>query len=392
MEGRGGGDRRQNVSYTLNGETLNRVAVLGSGGGALAVAADLARADRGPVLADLPTFSSSLDPVREQGGVVVASDWHGPQLAAVQVADDVGQAVAGAELVIVVVPCFGHEPFAAALAPIMENGQALLFFGEGSGSIVARRALLEAGKEGVVVGESNTLPYLARPTGRGQINAFRKSGGVMVAGLPAAGTKALIELTSGVWPYLTPAESVWDTVLINYNAIDHVATMVANASTLENRSGGMLLWGEGATPAVVRIIEEVDAELLAVRQALGLSDLRRYRELLVAQGFAPDSSPSLFDTVRASRLMAGYAPTADDGGLNTRYITEDVPFALVLASSIGEAVRVATPVIDGLIAITSAMLGQDFRAAGRSLASLGLAGLDGRGLRQFGETGFFPGR
>lgn len=370
---------------------MNRVAVLGSGGGALAVAAELARADRRPVLADLPIFSSNLDPVREQGGVVVASDWHGPQLAVVEVAEDLGQAVTGAELVIVVVPCFGHEPFASALAPIMENGQALLFFGEGSGSIVARRALLEAGKEGVVVGESNTLPYLARPTGRGQITAFRKSGGVMVAGLPAAGTEALIELTSDVWSYLTSAESVWDTVLINYNAIDHVATMVASASTLENRSGGILLWGEGATPAVVRVIEKVDAELLALRQALGLTDLRRYRDLLVAQGFAPDTSPNLYDTMRASRLMAGYAPTADDGGLNTRYITEDVPFALVLASSIGDAVGAATPVIDGLIAITSAMLGQDFRAQGRTLVGLGLGGLDGPGLRRFAETGLFPG-
>ena len=46
---------------------MNRVAVLGSGGGALAVAAELARADRNPVLADLPMFSSNLDPVREQG-------------------------------------------------------------------------------------------------------------------------------------------------------------------------------------------------------------------------------------------------------------------------------------------------------------------------------------
>ena len=220
---------------------MNRVAVLGSGAGALTVAAELARVDRSPVLADLPMFSSNLDPVREQGGVVVASDWQGPHLAAVEVADDLSQAVAGAELVIVVVPCFGHQPFASALAPIIENGQVLLFFGEGSGSIVARRALLEARKEGVVVGESNTLPYLARLTGQGQITAFRKSGGVMVAGLPAARTKALIELTSDAWPYLTSAESVWETVLINYNAIDHVATMVANASTLENRSGGMLL-------------------------------------------------------------------------------------------------------------------------------------------------------
>jgi opine dehydrogenase len=167
--------------------------------------------------------------------------------------------------------------------------------------------------------------------------------------------------------------------------------MVANASTLENRSGGMLLWGEGATPAVVRVIEAVDSELLAVRKALGLTDLRSYRDLLIAQGFAPDTSPDLYATVRSSRLVSGYAPTAGEGGLNTRYLTEDVPYALVLASSIGDAVGVDTPVIDGLIAISSALLGQDFRGEGRTLERLGLDGLDTTGLRQFAQTGVFPG-
>jgi opine dehydrogenase len=368
------------------------VAVLGSGPGALAVGAELARAGRHPVLADLPEFRSNLDLVHERGGVEVASDWYGPQLAPVRVAEDLASAVESADLVIVVVPCFGHEPFAISLAPLLEDGQALLFFGEGSGSIVARRALLDSGKDRVIVGESNTLPYLARLTGPGRVTAFRKSGGVMVAGLPFDGTKALLDLTLDVWPYLSPAESVWDTVLVNYNAIDHVATMVANASTLENRSGGMLLWGEGATPAVVRVIEAVDSEMLALRSALGLTNLRRYRDLLVAQGLALDLSPNLYETVRVSRLVAGYAPTASEGGLNTRYLTEDVPFALVLASSIGAALAVQTPVIDGLIALTSVMLGQDFRGQGRTLARLGLAGLDGPGLRDFAETGMFPPR
>lgn len=367
------------------------VAVLGSGGGALAVAAGLARAGRGPVLADLPQFVANLEPVRQRGGVEVVSDWYGVTVEPVMVADDLADAVVGVEIVIVVVPCFGHEPFALALAPLIEEGQALLFFGEGSGSIVARRALLDAGKPGVIVGEANTLPYLARPAGPGRVTAFRKSGGVMVAGLPESSGRRLLDLTEDVWPYLTAAESIWETVLINYNAIDHVATMVANAGTLENRSGGMLLWGEGATPAVVRVIEAVDDELLTLRTALGMKDTRRYRDYLVAQGFAPDVGSDLYETVRASRLIAGSVPTASDGGLDTRYLTEDVPYALVLASSIGDAVDVETPVIDGLIALTSAMLARDFRAEGRTLERLGLGGLDAVGLRAFSATGEFPG-
>jgi opine dehydrogenase len=366
-----------------------KVAVLGSGGGALAVAADMARSGREATLADLPAFAGNLDAVREQGGVGVATGWSGVHHETVAVAASVTEAAADAELIVVVVPCFGHEPFMQELGPVLRSGQSLLFLGEGSGSIVARRALSASGADGPVVGETNTLPYLARPARPGVVTADRKSGGVLLAATPASETKSLLELVKDVWPYVSAAESVWDTVLINFNAIDHVATMLANAGTLENRTGGMLLWGEGATPAVVRVIEGVDAELLGIRRALGLTDHRQYRDFLIEQGFAPDAGPGLYEVVRASKLVQSYCPTGPDA-LQSRYLTEDIPYALVLASSIGAEVGVGTPLIDGLIAIGGAMLGRDFAAEGRTLTSLGLGGVGVEGLRRYAETGRLP--
>lgn len=367
-----------------------KVAVLGSGGGALAVAADMARHHRDVVLADFDDFASNLAPVADRGGVVVVDDWLGEVHYGASVASSIPEALAGAELAVVVVPCFAHERWVEAVAPHLEEGQTLLFLGEGSGAIVARRAV----DASVCVAEANTLPYLARPSGPGRVGAFCKHGGVLIASLPAttAGTDRVMELVSDVWPYASATDTVWNTVLANYNAIDHVAAMVANAGTLQNRSGGMLLWGEGATPAVVNVIEAVDGELLALRGALGSTETRRYQDFLVSQGFAPDLGPdaSLYDTVRASKLVVSYAPTGDAGGLDTRYITEDVPYALVLASSLGVAAGVPTPVIDGLIATSATMLGRDFRAEGRTLDTLGLAGLDAAGLATFARTGLFP--
>src|ERR671931_877015 len=100
-----------------------RVAVLGSGGGALAVAADLAHAGRDVQLADLPEFAGNLDPVRAQGGVRVVAGLYGSRIEPVGVAGSVEDAVDAAELVIVVVPCFGHEPFMRVLAPLLREGQ-----------------------------------------------------------------------------------------------------------------------------------------------------------------------------------------------------------------------------------------------------------------------------
>ena len=83
-------------------------------------------------------------------------------------------------------------------------------------------------------------------------------------------------------------------------------------------------------------------------------------------------------------------PPPPAGGLDTGYITDGVPCALVLASSLGEAAGVPTPVIDELVAAASAVLGRDFRAEGPTLATLGLGGLDVTGLVGFARTGVFP--
>lgn len=369
-----------------------KVSILGSGAGALAVAADASRSGHQVTMADLPEFAGNLSAIGEQGGVRVVSAWHEERVDPVRVAGDVTSAVSDADLLIVVVPSFGHDPWVTVLAQVVQDGQSLLFMGEGGGALVARPALLAAGKGGVVLGETNTLPYIARLAVRpGSVSADRKSGGCFLAGIPASSAGVILEQIHKTWPYLSAAESIWETILLNYNAIDHVATIVSNAGTVENRAGGMLLWGEGATPSVVRLIEAVDAELLAIRQAFGLANLLRYRDLLIAQGFAPAAGPTLYDVLRASKLVTSYLPTGPHG-LQTRYLTEDVPYALVLASSIGREAGTATPVIDGLIAIASAMLGRDFRAEGRTLSGLGLGGIGLAGLRHFGRTGMLPAR
>ena len=393
-----------------------KVAVLGSGVGALAVAAGMSRHGRHTVMAEFDDFGANLEPVAALGGVTVSSDWNGAPvepgtgapiepvtvaaglpaagapiaLEPVAVAADIPEALDSAELAVVVAPCSTYERWVRAIAPHVTADQTVLFVGGGGGAIVARRAI----EPPTTVAEANTLPYLVRPSGPGSVAAFRKLGGVLIAALPSTPneTARVMGLIDDVWPCATATDTVWSTVLASYDAIDRVATAAANAGTLENRTGGMPVRGEDATPAVLNVIEAVDGELLALRRALNSKEPRGYRDFLVAQGLAPDlgGGATLFDTVRAGEAVPGNAPTAAAGGLDTRYITDNVPCALVLASSLGEAAGVPTPVIDELVAAASVMLGPDFRPEGPTLATLGLDGLDVTGLVGFARTGMFP--
>ena len=148
----------------------------------------------------------------------------------------------------------------------------------------------------------------------------------------------------------------------------------------------MLLWGEGATPAVVRAIEKVTMSARLARGA-GLTDLRRYRACWWS-GVRPRHQPRSVRDGARQPFGGGYAPPAMMAGSipATSPRTYRTHWSLLhpSGSSRGRDTRYRwahTPhFVDA---------GQDFRAEGRTLA-VGARRTDGPGLRRFAATGFFP--
>lgn len=330
-----------------------KVAVLGSGAGALAVAADMSRHGRRTVMADLDGERSELDPVAERGGVLVADGGPGAHYP-VDVAATVEEALAGAELVVVVAPCDDHQRWARAIAPHATPDHTVLLVGEGGGAIVARRSI----EPPAVVAETNTLPHRARVTGPATVDVRPKRGGVLVASLPAIppDTARVMELIGDVWPQAAATDTVWTTVLTSYDALE-AAQAAATAAA--------------ATDAIAA----ADAELRALRLALFSRESRGYHDFRMAQGLTPDTTPSDTESAHAAEDVPGAG---------------DVPGALVLASSLGRAAGVPTPAVDALVSGVLARLGRDLPAGAPTLAALGLGGLDVTGLIGFARSGLFP--
>jgi opine dehydrogenase len=86
--------------------------------------------------------------------------------------------------------------------------------------------------------------------------------------------------------------------------------------------------------------------------------------------------------------MAGEFQCGPDA-LKNRYITEDVPYSLVLASSIGDELGVDTSVIDSLITIVSTAADINYWAEGRTLATWGLKGAGREGLIKAVDQGWW---
>jgi opine dehydrogenase len=88
------------------------------------------------------------------------------------------------------------------------------------------------------------------------------------------------------------------------------------------------------------------------------------------------------DLYEAIRNTESYRGIRAPQGIAHRYISEDVPMSLVPIASLGAMLGVATPVTDMIIDLGSMLHDTDYRAGGRTVESLGLAGLTVRQIRQ----------
>jgi opine dehydrogenase len=165
-----------------------------------------------------------------------------------------------------------------------------------------------------------------------------------------------------LFPGATAYADVVEAGLSALNPVVHPAGVLLNAGRIERSRGEFWFYEEGVTPAVCRVIEAVDGERREIGRALGY-ELPPVAEAFHAAGFGP--SGDLWSVINGSRMLTALrAP----GSLETRWLSEDVPYGLATWSGLGAVVGVGTPVMDALIALASVVLGVDCRQGARSFA------------------------
>jgi opine dehydrogenase len=354
-----------------------RVAVLGAGNGGLATAFDFAQHGHEVALHSAPEYGENVVAVKKAGGIRASGDLDG--FAPIAYAGhDAGEAMAGAELVVLVGPAYATESQAAEAAPHLADGMAVLVCPGSTGGAIAfkRTAGLDLADERHAVGETSTLPYAVRVTEPGVINVFLKlTAGLYMAGLPRSGTQRLYELLADVWPATEAVESVLQTSLQNGNPVIHPAVTLLNAALIERTGGDFLFYEEGVTEGSGRLIEALDRERMAIAGALGVT-IRSEPELGAIQGYMREENYTT-----GYSTAPGFLGIRAQSRLDNRYLTEDVGYGLVFMSDLAARVGVPTPAMDAVITLASVVLGRDFRAEGaRTLASLGLDGMSPEAL------------
>ena len=350
------------------------IAVIGAGNGGLAVAAWTGVHGWQVRIHDID--AATVEGLRAAGVVEVAGVISGTAPLEC-VTGDVSEAIAGADLVVVVVPAWAQGQVATELAPHLSDEQIVLVMPGCTGGALAVSEVLAANGRRRQVLECDAFPFACtRPSpNRSEIAAVKAAFGI--AAVPAAVAQETVATVIDAFPQAQVLPSVLHSGLTNINPVMHVGPMLLNAGRIEHTNGDFAFYAEGLTPAAVRVVMAYDAERLAVADALGVRVPSLADWLASAYGLSTGELPARLEGLKRV-LGSAKAPPA----MRHRYLTEDVPFGTVPVASLARELGVAAGTHEALIELASIALGEELWATGRTATTLGLAGLDAEGMRR----------
>ena len=361
------------------------VTVLGAGNTGFAVAANLTLGGCTVTLGELPTFAEAIEPVRDERVIQLHGEACVGAAHVAGVTDDIGEAVAASDTLLLIVPAYAHAPWTRAIAPHIRDQHTLTLMPGTLGAFEAARILNEMGAPAIPVGETDTAPYVCRKTGPDEATIWGVVPRVGLGVVPATETSRVHATLATLFSGIEALPDVFACGLGALNPVVHPPGVVMNAGRIERSRGEFYFYDEGVTPGVVSAIMALDAERRAVAAALG-HDLPDAAAAFHSSGFGPRSEPpDLWATINGSRMLTALkAP----GQLNTRWLSEDVPYGLRAWAGLGAVLDVPTPVINAVITLGLTVLGEPLDTNRRTLNDLGLEGMTRTAMLELARRGF----
>ena len=322
------------------------------------------------------------DGVAQAGGITVVTT-NGKVLGRPSsIGSDPSAAVAGSQLILLALPAFAHESIIKQIAEHIPPGAWVgALPARGGFDLCARDILSRRSKEIGIFG-LQTLPWACRIQQYGQQ--------VMILG-----TKEQVDLTA--WPpalaniissslqaplgvKLNPIASFLSLTLADTGQLIHPGIMYGlfHDWTGESYERPRLFY-QGVDASIAETLQQMSDEVQVVRRALeahypelDLSAVRPLGEWLQrSYRRSIEDSRTLQSSFTTNRSYAGLpAPMQQrDGGFipdfHSRYLSEDVPFGLLVTRGIAELAGIVTPVVDSVLTWAQKRLDREYLVDGK---------------------------
>ena len=251
--------------------------------------------------------------------------------------------------------------------------------------MIFAQAARDAGNHArVSFAETGTLPWLTRKHGPFEVAITIRAKRLPVGVFPLDQAPHALEVIGRAFPdVIEPCGDALSGALMNAGPIIHPPLIVMNAGPIEHFEK----WDihkEGTQGAIRRVTDALDAERIAVREALGYGA----PHFPLAHHYAKEGEIWMYGRGSHDRLT-------DSGDWRERivlaehrYMREDLRLGLSLLVSVAGVAGVATPLAKAFLAIGGAICGEDFAQGGRTLDTLGLGSLSKAELQTLLRNGF----
>jgi opine dehydrogenase len=359
-----------------------KVAILGGGNGAFAMASDLAL--QGFDVRMWSKYFDEFKEIKKTHTIRVSGPLVQGEAKISMITDNLKEAIQEADLICPPIPAFTQPSVAESLLPYLEDGQ-VIFLSPGTfGSYLMYKYLRERGcKKDFAIGETGTLPYLTRKMSPQESRIVTRACHLPTGIFPAKKTKETIEKIRAVFPSVHPIENALSGALMNAGPILHPPLVVLNTGPIQNPSP-YDIHNEGTTPGIRRTISLLDEERIAVRKALGFQPNHYPLE-----DYYDETRPNEWMYPRiAKKLLMESRLWYEKIDYQHRYVTEDIGCGLAFLVSVADYIGADVPIARSLLTLAGVVAGSNFMKTGRTLQSLGLSQLSVEKLRSILDEGF----
>jgi opine dehydrogenase len=319
-----------------------------------------------------------------EAGSLVLKDGNGPrEVPIARATADIGEALAGAQLIVIPSPAIAQADIARLMAPHLVDGQ-VVFLPPGTfGSFVMARIARQAGSRADVAwAETGTLPYLARKHGEREVNVTVRAVRLPTGVYPERRSAHALAVIREAYPSVHGCGDALAGALMNAGPIIHPPLIVMNAAPLQHFERWDI-HNEGTQPAVRAVTDSLDQERIAVREALGYGG----PHYPLADHYLNDRW--MYGDAHKKLVKSGDWREHID--LHThRYVTEDTELGLAFLASVARWAGIDAPIAHGLLAVAGGFLGRDLRRGARTFDALGLASMGRDQLKQLLHEGERP--
>jgi opine dehydrogenase len=343
-----------------------KIAVLGGGHGCYAAAADLS--EQGHEVRFWRRDTQALQSLVQHPFIHIKDSDGERDVHIAKVCPDIGDAIRGAQLILIPSPAIAQLDIAKAMAPYLEDGQVVYLPPGTFGSYIMSEAVRAAGNKAEVSwAETGTLPWLVRKHGPDNVAVTMRATRLPTGVYPAKRAAHALDVIKQAFPCIEPCEDALSGALMNAGPIIHPPLILMNAAPLQHFPEWDI-HNEGTQPAVRSVTDKLDNERIAIREAIGYK--------------APHFP--LSDHYHNDQWMYGdsHSKLVDSGDWREkidlhshRYMTEDTMLGLAFLVSVANWAECDAPVASGLLAIAGGIVGRDLRLGERTLDALGLAHL-----------------